>query len=91
MWDTASILSEDKSSKMAIFSSAAKWVSDNLVEGEKAIISFPHIYWAIDPSLKQKTIPFDTLWETTEFFARKATDKEIAIVSHELKKYIQKK
>ena len=90
MWNTASIYSEDKSSQMAVFSLTAKWLSDNLEEGEKAIISFPNIYWSINPSLKQRTITFDSFWETANFFAVKATDNEINQIRHDLKKYIQK-
>lgn len=90
MWNTAYIISEDKSSRMAVFSLATKWLSDNLEDGEKAIISFQHIYWSLDPSLKQKTIAFDIFWEKTEIFPNKATDEEIGQVRHDLKKFIQK-
>jgi len=90
MWDTAVETSEDKSSRMQVFSLATKWLSDNLGEREKAIISFHHIYWSLDPSLKQKTIAFDIFWEKTEIFPNKATDEEIGQVRHDLKKYIQK-
>lgn len=90
MWFNAVELTEDKSVMMGSFIEATKWLSKNLENNEKAFLASQDVFFSIDPSLRDRSLDYKSLWERSGIIIKADTrDQEVEIVRQELRSFIR--
>jgi len=89
MWDFSVTYSEDRAISIEeTFVKAAPWLSENLEEQESAIIPMPDTFWAIEPSLKNKTKIYKSFWDELEIIRINSTETEKNKVRQSFSNYV---
>ena len=90
MWSNAVKLAEDKSIMMGSYVEATKWLSKNLENNEKAFLASQDVFFSIDPSLRDRSLDYKSLWERSGIIVDADTrEQEVEIVRQELRSFIR--
>ncbi len=90
MWDFSVDFSELRSLLHGTHFNAAKWLSENLKEGQTALIPSFHVLWSYDASLKNSTKYYGDVWKLSGIILQaNITEGEIIEARNHLREYIK--
>ena len=76
MWQKASTYSKDNSTALGAFVEASAWLSENLRQGEMALVPMRDVFYALSPQLRDKLVDYKSLWNSAEVFLKADTTEE---------------
>jgi len=76
MWTSSVATASELVSYIEVYETATKWISENLEKNESAIVPIGHIFWSLDPSLKNHTKTYSEFWNEGEIDIIHATEEE---------------
>jgi len=66
MWNSSIGISSDLVSYIEVYEAGTKWISENLEKNELAVLPLGHIFWSLEPSLKNHTKTYSEFWNEGE-------------------------
>jgi len=64
MWRSANTASNDASMALGAFVEASQWLSENLREGEIALVPFLGVFSVLNPELGDKLMDYESIWSS---------------------------
>jgi hypothetical protein len=85
MWENAVIYSSDASSSLGVFQQASNWISQNLQQGEKALVPSIQTFYVNNPNMAGQLISYSSVWNSANITLQaNTTDSDITIVRNYL-------
>jgi len=89
MWDSAVRFYENDAAQIAVYKDAAQWLSNNLGSNEKVFLPMANVFWSFEPSLKDRTFEYRSMWESLGHILRiTTTEDQVLEVRENLKEFV---
>ena len=76
MWNSSIVISSDLVSYIEVYEAGTKWISENLEKNESAVLPLGHVFWSLEPSLKNHTKTYSEFWDEEDVDVIHAPEEE---------------